>query len=284
MQAEQFQLHAEIEDRHWWFRGRRAIMRRLVERAVSHDISRNPPLVIDIGCGTGANIAALAERYRCLGIDTSADAIALAKRKYPGVEFRHGFAPQDIDDVIGSASLVMAMDVLEHVEDDFQLFTSLLAAVQPGTKFLLTVPANLDLWSEHDESFGHWRRYDIERFARLWRDLPVKAHLLSHYNARLLPVVRAIRRRNRRRGRAGGASGTDFSIPAAPLNRMLQGIFAGESKRLLKQLDDRADAYRDGVSLIAVLERTPGEVDCLQKPSDVAADYFDPVAGELIAT
>src|SRR5690606_11985257 len=109
MKAEQFQLHAEIELRHWWFRGRRRIMRRLVDRALS-DRSKTCPTVIDVGCGTGANIAALADDYRCVGIDTSADAIQWAARRFPAVDFRQGFAPDDLEDYFASADLVMLMD------------------------------------------------------------------------------------------------------------------------------------------------------------------------------
>ncbi|MEX0866599.1 MAG: class I SAM-dependent methyltransferase [Pirellulales bacterium] len=284
MQSEQFQLHADIEQRHWWFRGRRTIMRRLVERIVPGGRPGGRPLVIDVGCGTGANIAALATDYRCVGIDTSAEAIDRAGRRYPGVDFRVGLAPDDLEDCLGEARLVMLMDVLEHVPDDFALLSRLLAASRPGTQFLITVPADLDLWSEHDESFGHWRRYDMDRFMRLWRDLPVEPRLVSHYNARLYPVVRHIRRRNRRRGHSQGAAGTDFTIPARPINAMLERIFAGEARRLGRQLEDRkAVPYRQGVSLIAVLRRTTGSIEPFVKPADIASDYFDPIAGELIA-
>ena len=40
------------------------------------------------------------------------------------------------------------------------MLSGLLAAAAPGAYFLLTVPADESLWSEHDESFGHYRRYD----------------------------------------------------------------------------------------------------------------------------
>ena len=73
MQSAQFQLHADIEERHWWFVARRRILRAIVEQLV-------PPspeaTVIDIGCGTGANLASLADHYRCIGIDTSPEAMA----------------------------------------------------------------------------------------------------------------------------------------------------------------------------------------------------------------
>src|SRR5882724_8247607 len=84
MDQRQFELHAEMELKHWWFLGRRKIVRELIHRAL-------PPspkaLVVDVGCGTGANIAALEGEYDCLGVEPSADAVRLARARFPSVRF-----------------------------------------------------------------------------------------------------------------------------------------------------------------------------------------------------
>jgi len=249
---EQFRLHAEIEDRHWWFVARRQILRRLVEQLL-------PPspdaTVIDVGCGTGGNLGTFSDTYNCLGIDTSADAIHWASQRFPRIRFVRGFAPKDIIDEIRGADLVMLNDVLEHVDDDFALLGDLVAAMRPGAHPLLTVPADRRLWSEHDVSFGHYRRYTMPRLQRLWRDLAVDERLISHFNSRLYLPVRAVRTWTRWRGAAMGAAGTDFAIPSKPVNRALQRLFAGESQRLSAILRGRRKrGYRAGVSLIAVLQ------------------------------
>lgn len=270
MKTELFELHAQMEERHWWFTGRRRIMRALVREVV-------PPgtgaLVVDVGCGTGANLAALADEYRCVGIDTSAEAIELAARRFHGIEFIHGFAPGDLGSHAADAKLSLLMDVLEHVEDDFLLLSRLLAASSPGAHFLITVPANEALWSEHDVSFGHYRRYDRARLEALWSGLPVTPRLVSYFNARLYPVVRAVRAVSRLRGRAGGAAGTDLALPAAPINRALERAFAGEARRLVERLHGRRSrGYRAGVSLIALVRREAGEITPRARPQHVPAD------------
>lgn len=275
MQPAQFALHAEIEQRHWWFVARRRIMRNLVRQVL-------PPgrgeTVVDVGCGTGANIAALAGGYRAIGIDTSVDAIAFARRRFPQVEFLHGLAPGDLGPAAADARLFLLMDVLEHVRDDFRLLSELLAVASPGTHFLITVPADLTLWSEHDVSFGHYRRYDLQRLTRVWQGLPVTTRLASCYNSRLLPLVRMSRGLSRRRGQAGGKAGTDFWVPALPMNRALEEIFAGESRTLVNCLSGRSRrTYRQGVSLIALLRRESGEIEPRDKPAGLA-DYHDPAA------
>src|SRR2546426_691300 len=101
MHSAQFRLHAQIEQDHWWFTARREILRRIVGEVL-------PPapgaLIVDVGCGTGANIAALADDYDCVGIDTSAEGIALARRRFPRVEFLVGQAPDDLGSLAAEAA------------------------------------------------------------------------------------------------------------------------------------------------------------------------------------
>ncbi|MGA2032479.1 MAG: class I SAM-dependent methyltransferase [Thermoguttaceae bacterium] len=273
MRSEQFQLHAEIEQRHWWFLGRRQIMRRLVH-AILPPSAANPATIVDVGCGTGANLAALVNDYRCVGIDTSDEAIALARGRFPEATFLTGRAPADLGSVVPQARLLMLMDVLEHVADDFALFSELLAAVVPGTFFLLTVPADESLWSAHDESFGHYRRYDRARLERLWAGLPVSTLLLSCFNARLLPLIKMIRGWTRRSGHAAGRAGTDFWIPRRPLNGALQAVLAGEANRLVNVLNGRrGNGYARGSSLIALLRRNTGPIAIRWKPANLPPDH-----------
>jgi len=263
MQSEQFHLHAEIEQRHWWFVGRRRILARLAAEAV-------PPgsgaLAIDVGCGTGGNIAALADAYRCVGIDVSSEAVELARRRFPRVQFLAGRAPADLGALAAQARLFLLTDVLEHIEDDRAAFSELLSAASPGCHFLLTVPADPALWSQHDETFGHYRRYDRARFEAVWAGLPVSVQLLSYFNARLLPVIRCVRAWNRRRGRASGAAGTDFRVPSPPINALLTRYFAGEARRLVGAMHGCRAPYRAGASLVALLQREPGPIAAQPQP------------------
>jgi SAM-dependent methyltransferase len=302
MHSAQFELHATLEDRHWWFVARRRIIRRLIDHVLSpaekirHAVDADAvksclskaadpnerPLVIDIGCGTGANIASLSDSYRCVGIDSAADAIQWARQKFPRVQFIEGHAPGDLGRLITEARLILMMDVLEHVEDDFRLFSSVLAASSPGTYFLITVPADLSLWSKHDETFGHYRRYDTARFSQLWHDLPVETLLVSHYNTRLYPLVKAVRKFNRLFRRSAGEYGTDFRLPSPPVNWVCQNIFAGEWDMLFDTLNHQDEGYERGVSLLALVQRKAGTMEVRTKPKSAGLDYFDPDAGCLV--
>ncbi len=274
MQSAQFQLHAQIEERHWWFVARRRILSQLV-RQIAPPAADRQSILIDIGCGTGANLAAFANDYRCIGIDTATEAIRLASSRFPRATFVCGFAPRDVGRWLKLASVVLITDVLEHVADDRGLLESIVAATAPEAQIVLTVPADMRLWSPHDEAFGHFRRYDRESFSNLWTGLPVQQRLLSHFNTRLYPIVRLVRGLNNWRGRAAGAANTDFKLPASPINRLLEAIFAGESRRLQNGVDGGTPGYSRGVSLIAILERLSSSPSapskCVQNSADPAA-------------
>jgi SAM-dependent methyltransferase len=274
MQSPQFQLHAEIEQRHWWFVGRRRIMTGLVKTILPPSPDR---LVIDVGCGTGANIAALADHYACVGIDASAEAIHLARERFPQVQFRQGSAPEDLGDWMDQAKLFLLMDVLEHLRDDFEFLSRILSASAPGCLFFITVPADESLWTRHDESFGHYRRYEKRRLERLWEDLPVTPLLVSFFNSRLLPAIRLVRTVSRWRDKPLGPAGTDLWLPAPPLNLILENIFAGEIRRLLKTYARKnRGGYPRGLSLIAVLLRESGPISPRIRPADVVPDRHHP--------
>ncbi len=252
MDSEIFKLLAEIELEHWWFVARRRIVRAVLAAVL-------PPgaLVVDVGCGTGANIASLADRYEVAGIDTTQQAIDLARQRFDGVRYICGSAPRDLGDLRERVDAVMLMDVLEHVPDDAAVLRPIVDSLRPGALLLITVPANVKLWSPHDEAFSHFRRYDAQTFRDVWKSMPVREVMVSHFCARLYPLVRLIRWYVSRTGTGWGRAGSDLSVPARPVNRVLQRVFEGESRRLVDLVRGRRSrGFARGVSLIAVLERT----------------------------
>jgi len=244
----------------------RALLRELVPEG-------NATPVLDVGCGTGGNTAALSPHYRVLGIDPIPEAIASAKARFPEAEFVCGYAPEDIPAQMKEADVVLLMDVLEHIEDDFLFTSSLLAAMKPGAHLVLMAPADPALWGVHDRGFEHYRRYTIERLRLLWVDLPVEERLATYCNARLYPLVRVARAISRWRGKALGAHDTDLSVPPALINTLLYGIFASELPRMRNVLrGTRTHGFMHGVSVFAILTRGDKDFQPRPRPSNVATD------------
>jgi ubiquinone/menaquinone biosynthesis C-methylase UbiE len=143
----------EMEESYWWFVARRKLVCEFVRQLRLPDQSR----LLDVGCGTGANMKAFGENFECVGIDMSSTALGFCRAR--GLESlvqasieRSGMAGDTFD-------VVTALDMLEHVEDDMAALRELWRVSRPGGFLLITVPAFGFLWSEHDEALQHRRRY-----------------------------------------------------------------------------------------------------------------------------
>lgn len=132
---------ARLEEWHFWFAGRRALLERLLRRRLPQ-----PSLLADVGCGTGSSLLLLRSLgHRAVGFDLrSGDARADAQRL--------PLRPQSLD-------AALALDVLEHAPDDAAVLRELHAALKPGGVLIAAVPAGPWLWSFRDEAAGHLRRY-----------------------------------------------------------------------------------------------------------------------------
>jgi SAM-dependent methyltransferase len=251
LKDELFLSHRDLEDRHWWFRARR--------RAI-HDLGTwllaPGGQVVDVGCGTGGDIAAFPDRYERHGIDPSTTAIEYARSAHPGVSFQIGAFPGTGGHLIGAADLVLLCDVLEHIEDDTGFLRALLSSMRPGAHLLLMVPADPRLWSTHDEVYGHYRRYTRDTLVSAWSGSPVEVRLLAPLNRRLYPLVRLARAVSGLRGGGWGCESSDLVLPWAPVNTVLERIFAGEVPALAAALrSGSVESSGRGVSLVAVLRR-----------------------------
>lgn len=246
-----FAAFAAAEQTHWWFAARRSILRRIVDAVVAAKPARR---VLDIGCGVGSTLTAFHPDYECVGYDPSADAIEFARARHPRFELHVGTS-SDAGEAIRSVDVVLLNDVIEHVPDDRAMLGEVVERMRPGSLLVITVPADMRLWSPHDERMGHYRRYDEPMLARSIEGMPLERLVVSHFMSRLYPIVRAVRSVSRLRGRAAGVSGIDLSYPPRPANALLREIFAGEGDRLLRVLRGDARPYRFGVSLLGAYRR-----------------------------
>jgi SAM-dependent methyltransferase len=242
-----------MEDTHWWFLARREILQALLHEVVPADARKK---LIDVGCGTGGLTNFFSNEYEVTGVEPSDDAIAFAQQKFPTRKFIHGMAPDDVREEFRSADGILLIEVLEHIEHDAEFVHTLIAAMKPGAILVMMAPSDPSLWGPHDDAFEHFRRYKgVDGFRELWRNEPVDELLASCCNARLYPLVKAMRVMSRLRGKSWGKGGTDISVPMKPINMLLRSIFRGEKASLLRKLRTGAGGYRKGVSVVAVLKK-----------------------------
>jgi SAM-dependent methyltransferase len=246
-------VYEDYEDHHWWYIARRRIVVPLVKAFLAPGSQ-----VVDVGCGAGANLAALVGTYRCVGIDISEKLVSAGRRRFPGIEFIQGNAPEALGTHASTADAFLLMDVLEHIEDDRGYFERLFWAARPGAIFVITVPADPRLWSRHDVAVGHHRRYTPESLSTLWRGLPADQPLLTPFNRNFYPLIRLARANDWIRARLADCNETDFNMPPPFLNTMMASVMGSERRRILRALAaGKVAPFRRGVSLLAVVRKRP---------------------------
>lgn len=144
----------QLEDTYWWFVARRRLVEELLARACGRSPQR---LLVDIGCGTGANALALAAFGNVVLLDLSAEALRFCRLR--GLRTAVACSAESIGLASNSIDIVTALDVLEHVDHDIAAMREACRILKPGGTLLVTVPAFGFLWSEHDEALHHRRRY-----------------------------------------------------------------------------------------------------------------------------
>lgn len=242
MDAAVYQLMQQVEDEHWWFVGRRNIVRDAIARLpLRHEGAR--PRILDAGCGTGGNLPMLAEFGSVKGMEFDPSAAAMARARGPW-SIERGALPDDLPFGDERFDLVTLTDVLEHIDDDEGALRALAARVAPSGRLLLTVPAFQFLWSAHDTWHHHKRRYTAGSLRAVAERAGLAIERISYFNFWLFPAVTAVRLASRAFG--SKAHGEGLSVPPRPINTALTALFSSESALM------RVGRLPFGVSILAV--------------------------------
>lgn len=229
---------AAHDSTHWWYRARRDILSDYLKRYA--DLPKQAR-ILEIGCGTGHNLAMLANfgTVEAIEIDAGSRAIA-AKRLGRAV----GDAPlPELPGVArGAYDLVAVLDVVEHIEDDVAALAAMKTLLRPGGKILIAVPAHQWLWSAHDVVNHHHRRYSRKTLSAAIVAAGMRPEKLRWFNSLLFPLAAAARIA----GRLTGRDDSDDSPPPKPVNALFERIF-----RLERHLVGRVP-MTPGVSLVTL--------------------------------
>ena len=237
----------KLEETHWWYVARRQIVFEWV-LGVLDDYPA--PSVLDVGCGTGFNIAYLrAAGYdRVVGLDFASEALAFCRsRNLPYLVCGDGASPPLRHE---SFDVVVALDLIEHLEDDVYALRELARVLKPGGSLILFVPAFNLLWGLQDQVSHHYRRYTAGELEEKLRTAGLGVVKLTYANMFLSPLILAGRLVLRLFGnRIRGTSEND--LHPAWSNRFLQAVFAAE-RPLLRHID-----LPFGVSLFCIARKGP---------------------------
>jgi SAM-dependent methyltransferase len=192
------ELHAMLssDERHWWYRGRRRILRTALDRLELPAGAR----ILDAGCGSGRTLDELADYATPSGVDINPEAVAAAQAR--------GYADVRIGSIdalphpAATFDVITCLDVIEHVPDDVHALRELRRVARPHATLVVTVPAYEALWSAHDEHNLHYRRYRRDGLRRAAEAAGWRLVDDTHFNALLLAPAAIVRLASRRETRS----------------------------------------------------------------------------------
>lgn len=189
MEQSEYELMYRIETNYWWFVARRGLVTKLIAKW----LKPNAPLaILDVGCGTGANLVALQRFGSTAGCEIEAEAVTFCERRgLQGVVQQTDLNRLPFGDT--TFDLVTAFDVIEHIEEVVAMLRETARVLKPGGHLMVTVPAYKFLWSVHDDSMHHKRRYVRSLLHRHFREAGLEPVETTHFNLLLLPLIIPVR-------------------------------------------------------------------------------------------
>jgi SAM-dependent methyltransferase len=245
MTPELYEAHERLEDSHWWFEGRRRVLREVLRR---HLLPRAHRRILDVGCGTGGMFPLLSEFGEVDGAESSPDALERARRRFPGRRIEPCRLPDELPR--GAWDVVTAFDVIEHLDAPVESLKAMRARLPFDGQVVVTVPAFQFLWSRHDEANHHRRRYSRLELVSHLSAAGLRVTYVSYFNTLLFPAVAGARLLERLVPSRFGGGEADLVPTREPVNALLARVFGSEALAV-----GRA-SLPWGVSLVAVAQRS----------------------------
>lgn len=221
MNAAEYANLDRVEQEHWYYAGKRELVRRWLARV-------RPPQpqerLLDCGAGTGRFALEMQAHCRVLVLDDHEEALQMLRQR---------FQPEQVLSLSGdhvplpeeSLEYVTALDVLEHVPDDAAVVREFRRLLKDGGIAVVTVPAGMALWSDWDVALHHFRRYDRRQLRRLFSPAEWEIVHDNYTNVAAYPAVWLVRKWRKWFSRGASAARMEDALPPRWLNRMLRGAF-----------------------------------------------------------
>jgi len=218
MEAGVYEVEARMEATHWWFAGRRKLFSRII-----HDLRLDAHApVLDVGTSTGTNLRMLSELgfKQVIGLDMSEDAIRFCAAKGLGQVKLGDVTRMPFPDE--SFSLVLATDIIEHVDDDGAAVAELARVLRTNGTAIITVPAFQSLWGFQDEVAHHKRRYRMKALLQRVRSGGLEPLDQFHFNYILFAPIWTARKLMKW---VKPSIKSEGELNSPLVNRMLSGVF-----------------------------------------------------------
>ena len=223
MKEHTYPIMFRIEQSHWWYTGRRKILANFVAD-ICRRVTDRRPRILDVGCGTGANLLMLSKYGDAEGVDISNDALAFCRER--GLDQVKLGAGEELPYDDGTFDLVTAFDVVEHMDDDLAGLREMRRVLRPGGRVLLFVPTFMFLWGVQDDVSNHRRRYRLSELRRVLEQAGFEIERATYANITFFLPILLVRQLMRVTG-IKAESENNINVPA--LNGVLGKILGAES-------------------------------------------------------
>lgn len=229
MNTEEYANIERLERDHWYYAGKRQMVREWLERV-------RPPkksdVLLDCGAGTGFFAQEMEQQCRVLVLDTHEESLRRLRRRF-GAEQVITLQDDEVPLPAGSLDYVTALDVLEHVPDDTAVVNGFKRLLKPGGLAIVTVPVGMELWSDWDRVLQHYRRYERRQLCNLFRGDDWEIVHVNHTNVLVYPAVWLVRKWRALREKLGlppPLKRSEDQVPPPWLNGLLRGLFVGMAR------------------------------------------------------
>jgi SAM-dependent methyltransferase len=210
MEGTEVRKLARLEDDHWWYRERRHLLARSLTGLA-------PGRAIDVGAAGGGNTRVLRRMgWQAVALEYGAEGAEVAHER--GLATLRGDATR-LPLADASMDLVVEFDLLEHLDDDDAAVAEVRRVLRPSGTYLVAVPTDPRLWSDHDVAVGHVRRYTRDGLLDLLHRGGFDTPVVRSWNVLLRPAV-ALRRRS--------SSGSDLDHVHPAVNLGLRAVITAE--------------------------------------------------------
>lgn len=227
MERSVYEKMASVQDEHWWFEGRRAVIKTILDKIHFSQEAR----ILEIGAGTGSNLSLLSNYGEVVACEYDAESREVCKKS--GWNVHPCELPHDLPGNIGKFDIICLFDVLEHVKEDNESIQSLKELLRPNGKIIIACPAYQWLYSDYDVALGHFKRYSESDLIDLASKNNLTIERSGYFNTFLFPLslagklVESCGIKARSRG---------LKVPPKTINLSLKSIFKLESNFIKNRL------------------------------------------------
>lgn len=172
---------AGISSEHFWFKAKRNLIETLLAKVNNQSHATN---ILNIGAGTGEDLNTIKNFGSIYAIDVSQNTLDMIPAHL--VKEKKCMDACNLDYGDNFFDIVVAFDVLEHIQHDQQAIAEIYRTLKPGGFLIFTVPAFNFLYSEHDRVLHHHRRYNKTMLKKLCS--PFNKITLGYWNSILFPA------------------------------------------------------------------------------------------------